>query len=53
MRIRRSITRFFTALVVPSICIAVTAYFGYHAIWGERGVLALEDAQARLGVHRE
>jgi cell division protein FtsB len=40
-------------MVLPAICGAVTLYFGYYAIWGERGALALEDEQARLGVHHE
>ena len=26
------------------------SYFGSYAIWGERGLLQLEDAQARLGI---
>jgi cell division protein FtsB len=53
MRIRRSVTRFFTAMVVPSITAAVVCYFGYYAIWGQRGVLALEDTQAQLGVRQQ
>lgn len=46
-------TRVFGAMVLPAICGAVSAYFGYYAIWGERGAMALEDAQAELGVRRE
>jgi len=53
MRIRRSVTRVFAAMVLPAICGAVSAYFGYYAIWGERGALALEDTQAKLGVQQE
>ena len=53
MRIRRSVTRFFGLSVVPAISLAVIAYFGYYAIWGERGLLALSDVQARLGVQKE
>jgi cell division protein FtsB len=53
MRIRRSVTRFFAALVIPAICAAVTAYFGYYAIWGERGQLALADIEARLSLQQE
>ena len=53
MRIRRSVTRVFAAMVLPAVCGAVTAYFGYYAVWGERGVLALENAQAELGVRQE
>ena len=43
----------FGALVVPAITVAVVAYFGAYAIWGNRGVLALEDTQARLGVQQQ
>ena len=46
-------TRVFAAMVLPAICGAVSAYFGYYAIWGERGALALEDTQAKLGVQQE
>ncbi|HEX4302499.1 MAG TPA: septum formation initiator family protein [Rhizomicrobium sp.] len=53
MRIRRSVTRFFGIAVVPAISAAVVAYFGYYAIWGERGLLALSDVQASLGVQKE
>ena len=40
-------------MVLPAICGAVSAYFGYYAIWGERGAVALEDTQAELGVKQE
>jgi cell division protein FtsB len=50
MRIRYSVTRFFGALVIPAICGAAVAYFGYYTIWGSRGLLALTDTQARLAV---
>ena len=48
MRIKRSVTRFFTALILPAISVAVVSYFGSYAIWGERGALALRDVQSRL-----
>jgi cell division protein FtsB len=53
MRIKRSVTRFFLALILPAISIAVVGYFGSYAIWGERGLLTLEDAQAKLGIQQE
>ena len=53
MRIKRSVSRFFAVLVVPAITVAVVTYFGAYAIWGNRGVLALEDTQAQLGVHQQ
>ncbi|HEY8255724.1 MAG TPA: septum formation initiator family protein [Rhizomicrobium sp.] len=53
MRIKRSVTRFFAVLVVPAITVAVVTYFGAYAIWGNRGVLALEDTQAQLGIRQQ
>jgi cell division protein FtsB len=53
MRIKRSVSRIFGVLVVPAITLAVVAYFGAYAIWGNRGVLALEDTQAQLGVQQQ
>ncbi len=53
MRIRRSVTRFFTVMIVPAVTVAVVSYFGAYAIWGNRGILALEDTQARLGIQQE
>jgi cell division protein FtsB len=53
MRIKRSVARFFTLMILPAVTIAVVGYFGAYAIWGERGVLALEDTQARLGVAQD
>src|SRR3954463_3014894 len=53
MRIRRSVSRFFAVLVIPAITVAVVSYFGGYAIWGNRGVLALEDTQAKLGIREQ
>jgi cell division protein FtsB len=53
MRIKRSVTRFFGILVVPALTVAVVGYFGAYAIWGNRGVLVLEDTQASLGIRQE
>jgi cell division protein FtsB len=53
MRIKRSVTRFFSVLVLPAVTVAVVSYFGAYAVWGSRGVLALEDTQARLGLQQE
>ena len=53
MRIKRSVTRFFTVLIVPAVTMAVVGYFGAYAIWGNRGILALEDTQAQLGVRQQ
>jgi len=53
MRIKRSVTRFFGALILPCLTVAVVSYFGSHAIWGERGLLTLEDAQGRLALREQ
>ena len=53
MRIRRSVTRFFTTLIVPALTLAVVSYFGTYAIWGNRGILVLEDTQAQLGIQQQ
>jgi cell division protein FtsB len=53
MRIRRSVSRFFSVLVVPALTVAVVSYFSAYAIWGNRGVLALEDTQAKLGIQQQ
>jgi cell division protein FtsB len=53
MRIKRSVTRFFGISVIPAVSLAVVAYFGTYAVWGERGVLALSDIRAQLGVKKE
>src|ERR1044072_7118589 len=53
MRIKRSVSRFFAVLVLPAISLAVVSYFGAYAIWGNRGILSLEDTQAQLGIQQQ
>jgi cell division protein FtsB len=53
MRIKRSVSRIFGVLVVPAITVAVVTYFGAYTIWGNRGVLALVDTQAQLGIQQQ
>lgn len=48
MRIRRSVTRSFVLAFLPAISAVVVAYFGYYAVWGERGYLAFQTVEARL-----
>jgi len=40
-------------MVIPAITVAVVSYFGAYAVWGNRGVLALEDTQAQLGIRQQ
>jgi cell division protein FtsB len=53
MRIKRSVTRFFGNLVIPAVSAAAISYFGYYALWGTRGLMALADVKARLAVEQE
>lgn len=53
MRIRRSVMRIFGLSVVPAICLGASAYFGYFALWGERGAFALAQTKAHLAVEQE
>jgi cell division protein FtsB len=52
MRIGRSVRSFFTGMIFPAIAVAVTAYFGYHFIYGPRGYHAYNDVEATLALHR-
>ncbi len=53
MRIKRSVSRFFIALIVPAVSLAVVSYFGAYTIWGNRGILSLEDTQGQLGIQQQ
>ncbi len=53
MRIKRSVTRFFMALSLPAISIAVVGYFGSYAIWGERGPAGAGGHPGKLGIQQE
>jgi cell division protein FtsB len=53
MRMRRRLSQSFSLMVVPAICCAVSFYFGYSGIFGERGLLAWNNSQAQLLVAKE
>ena len=53
MRIRHSTSISIRLLALPAATAAVIGYFAFYAIWGERGALAFETAQAQIGVNRE
>jgi cell division protein FtsB len=53
MRIRRSVTRAFGASVIPAICAAAVAYFGYYAISGTRGYHAYAAVSAELAAQKQ
>jgi cell division protein FtsB len=53
MRIRRSVVRIFGLAILPALSVAVVSYFGYNAVWGERGYMALTSVETRLTESRE
>jgi len=53
MRIRRSVSRLFGASVLPAICAAAIAYFGYYAISGTRGYHAYAAVSSELAVQKQ
>jgi cell division protein FtsB len=44
------VARSFAVLVIPAITLTVLMYFGSYLLWGNRGLFALVDAQARLEI---
>ena len=50
MRMRRRVSRSFSLIVVPAICCAVSFYFGYAGIFGERGLNAWSETRADLAM---
>lgn len=53
MRIRRSVTRFFAASVIPAVCLSIIAYFGYYAIAGSRGYNTYHSVSATLTAQQQ
>jgi cell division protein FtsB len=52
MRIRQSVVRFFGRAVFPAISAAVIGYFGYYAVWGERGLFVFDRTETQLAEAR-
>lgn len=40
-------------LVLPALALAAVCYFGTWAVWGGRGLLALEGARAELALSQQ
>ncbi len=40
-------------MVLPAISVAASAYFGYYAIWGERGFVQLTAARSQLQMEQD
>jgi len=50
MQMRRRVSRSFSAILLPAICCAVSAYFGYSFFFGERGLIAWRNTQDELAI---
>ena len=50
MRKRRRLGRNLHVIVLPVICCAISGYFGYSFIFGERGLLAWRATQDELAL---
>ena len=50
---RRRLSDGFGIMLVPVVCCAITLYFGYSVIFGERGLIAWNATQARLGLAKQ
>lgn len=50
MRMRRRLSDHFFMMTIPAICCAVTFYFGYSGIFGERGLLAWNETRTQLAI---
>jgi len=45
---RRRVSQTFSIIIIPAICFAVTFYFGYAGIFGERGLNAWNETRTEL-----
>lgn len=52
MKLRRRIVRCVNLLLLPAICCAVSGYFGYSFLFGERGLIAWRTTQDQLAAAR-
>ncbi|MDE2474909.1 MAG: septum formation initiator family protein, partial [Alphaproteobacteria bacterium] len=52
MKLRRRAARCVNLLLLPAICCAISGYFGYSFLFGERGVIAWRSTQDQLVVAR-
>ena len=52
MKLRLRAARCVNRLFLPAICCAVSGYFGYSFLFGERGMIAWRSAQDQLAIAR-
>lgn len=52
MKLRRRAAHYVNLLLLPAICCAISGYFGYSFLFGERGLIAWRSTQDQLVVAR-
>ena len=52
MKLRRRIARCVNLLLLPVICCAISGYFGYSFLFGDRGLIAWRATQDQLTAAR-
>jgi cell division protein FtsB len=52
MKLRRRISRCVNLMLLPAICCAISGYFGYSFLFGDRGVIAWRGTQDQLAAAR-
>jgi cell division protein FtsB len=52
MKLRRRISRCGNLLLLPAICCAISGYFGYSFLFGDRGLIAWRGTQDQLAAAR-
>ncbi len=52
MKLRRRISHCVNLLLLPAICCAISGYFGYSFLFGERGLIAWRATQDELAAAR-
>ena len=48
MKLRRRVSRCVNLLLLPAICCAISGYFGYSFLFGDRGLIAWRATQDEL-----
>jgi cell division protein FtsB len=52
MKLRRRFSRCVNLLLMPAICCAISGYFGYSFLFGDRGLIAWRGTQDELAAAR-
>jgi cell division protein FtsB len=52
MKLRRRVSRCVNLLLLPAICCAISGYFGYSFLFGDRGLIAWRGTQDQLAQAR-